>query len=682
MSLSRSAFLWCSAVAVAVAVCGSAHARVSRATVGERTAFPRPPGLESRIEFWKLIFTHYSARQVVIHDAQYVEKVYSVLDLGGAGKRRGTRAINAEKARVRAILLRLDGRGVDRSEGLGGEELRIFELFRDVNDRRRFRTAADRLRAQAGLREQFEDAVRVARRYLPRMEEIFEAEGLPAELTRLPFIESCFNVKAYSWRGAAGIWQFMPRTGRLHGLRIDRVVDERRDPLRATRAAARYLRGAYEALGTWPLAITSYNHGVKGIAKGVRTVGSRDIEALVTRYDGRGFGFAGRNFYVEFLAAVEIERETERYFGPIEIEPLPHTEELLLVRSLGLTEVARAAGVSREELVSHNPALGSQVVRGRARVPRGYRVRLPAESRAEFEGQMAKLKAAPAEEPPADAPGVHRVRRGETLWDIARRYGTSVEALLDANEIADARRVMPGRRLRIPEREGTPRLAASARGGGDGDAAAVVVARADRGARAHRVRRGQTLSHIARRYGTSVEALLAHNGIPDARKVRAGQVVRIPTGNGDGHVHDAVATVSLESSAARSVAVPAIDSMASDGGSSGGDASDAVSVPGMVAAKGHGDDVDPGYINHRVRRGQTLSHIARKYGTSVGVLKRYNGIRDARRVRAGQMIKVPRRSPQGDPEDATAEQGSRDGWVWQSGTRGPMLATCRGHCAL
>jgi membrane-bound lytic murein transglycosylase D len=114
-------------------------------------------------------------------------------------------------------------------------------------------------------------------------------QGLPVELTRLPLIESGFELHARSHVGAAGIWQFMPRTGRLF-MRVDTLVDERRDPIAATRGAARFLRRLHDRLGTWPLAITAYNHGPTGVARAVRGLGTRDIGTIVSRYDGPAFG--------------------------------------------------------------------------------------------------------------------------------------------------------------------------------------------------------------------------------------------------------------------------------------------------------------------------------------------------------------------------------------------------------
>src|SRR5262249_35277956 len=172
-----------------------------------------------------------------------------------------------EVERLRATLLRLHALG-PHPESLGAEERRIYDLFADDPAPDRFLGAADekRLHSQRGLRERFAEGIRVSRRYLPEMERIFRDEGLPVELTRLPLIESCFNLHANSKVGAAGIWQFMPATGR-HFMRVDNLVDERRDPLASTRGAAEFLARVHDNLGSWPLAITAYNHGPEGVAR-------------------------------------------------------------------------------------------------------------------------------------------------------------------------------------------------------------------------------------------------------------------------------------------------------------------------------------------------------------------------------------------------------------------------------
>jgi membrane-bound lytic murein transglycosylase D len=564
--------------------------------------FPRPPGLEARIAFWKLVFTRYEDTDLIIHDSMHVQKIYTVLDLSGASPKQVASVTTAEKQRIRALLLQLDARGSDLArESLGESERMIFELFRDVDEPRKFRAAAERIRGQAGLREQFAEGIRGSRRYLPEMEAIFRRAGLPVEITRLPLIESCFNLRAYSWKGAAGIWQFMQRTGRLHGLQIDRLVDERRDPLRATAAAARYLTVAYAELGAWPLAITAYNHGSAGIARGVRAVGTTDIVTLVEEYNGRTFGFAGQNFYAEFLAAVEVDREPERYFGALAYDTPRESEDVLLQHTVGIAQAADAVGLSRDVLAEYNPALSPRILKGDAAVPRGYRMRVPAGRGEVLEVAMAALA---AQRPQQIAQGeVHRVRRGETLAQIARTHGMTVADLMAYNDIDNARRLRVGQLLKLP---------------GSATSPPVVVARATPQRQAsvrHRIRRGETLQVIARHYGTTVAALKRENGIRDARRIRENQIIKVP---------------GRKKAVAERVEVAA------------------ATIPAAI-----------GTGQHRVQRGETLDRIASAYGTTADALKQENGIGDPRRIKAGQVLRVPRADA--GQRGAAATQGRGNG---------------------
>ena len=561
--------------------------------------FPRSPAIARRISFWTRIFTEYSEGQIVAHDVRDLDKVYGVLDAGSASKKQIKVLTEVERTRISSILHRLHERG-DNPAGLSPEERKIYELWQDVDDVDKFSAAADRIHFQSGLRNRIAGGIRVSRRHLPHMERIFRDEGIPAELTRLPLIESCFEVRAYSYKGAAGIWQFMPVTGRVNGLRVDTLIDERRDPILATRAAARYLAGSYRQLGSWPLAITAYNHGTAGIARAVRQTGSSDIADVIERYGGPAFGFAGENFYAEFLAALDVDSHPERHFGEMPFDEPEETELIPMPHSVGLTTAARAAGVSREELAALNPSLGKRIVTGGADVPRGYKLRFPADAKANFGSEPAVVLAAAQADHSASA-DTHPVERGEALSHIAERSGPGVSDIEQHNGIHDARGLRAGQVIKAPSRDKAGIITASVRpskAGPDkrklgsqraGSTSSAETADAIR----HRVSQGQTLSHIAKKYGTSVSTLKRHNGIGNARQLRAGQLIKVPGGDGG----QLVASVSPSQSA--------------------------------------------GYIRHRVSRGQTLSHIAKKYGTSVSTLKRHNGIRDARRLRARQVIRIP-----------------------------------------
>ena len=439
---------------------GPVVARAQTQPASSRTSeFSTPPGLRTQVDFWKSIFATYSTQQVVIHDSLHLDVVYAVLDfrpLAAAGMsdveidQIKHRTIDSELARIRGILTRLHQLG-PHPQGLSAEEQHVFTLFRRVKGSQRFLDAAapDRLRTQSGLRERFARGIEIGARYWPEIERIFREEGVPRELTRLPLVESCFNVRAYSKAGAAGVWQFMPATGRRF-MRVDHVVDERRDPIIAARAAARYLRADYEALGAWPLAITAYNHGRGGIARAVSTVGSTDIVDIVQQYNGPAFKFASRNFYAEFLAAVDVERQSARYFGDLNYDRPVTATTVRVPDYVKLNTLARCAGTSVDTLASLNPALMSEVVDGKLRVPRGYSLRLPAGQESHFHRQYAALSTYEKAAGQDRTYVVHRVRRGQTLVAIARRYGTTVQAIRKRNNLKGRSTIRAGQELRIP----------------------------------------------------------------------------------------------------------------------------------------------------------------------------------------------------------------------------------------
>ena len=360
--------------------------------------FPTPKALRPQVDFWKKVFSVYSRYQVVIHDSETMQ-IYRVLDFRRLrdDEELDEATVNQirqdqtklEMAQIRSTLTKLQGcvDGLENCDTLDPEEKKIWSLFKDNPDVDRFRAAAseDRLRTQTGVRERFREGVQNSRRYIKAMEDIFEREGVPVELTRLPLVESSFNLKATSKVGAAGIWQFMPSTGRLYDMRVSDAIDERRDPLIATEAAARFLKANYDRLGAWPLAITAYNHGPGGVAEAVNTVGSRDIGDIVRSYRWKNFGFASRNFYTEFLAALDIERNHAKHFGTIEMAAPIAYDEVAVESSLSLSRAAELAGTDIDEVRALNPALGSTIRNGSSPVPPGYQLHLPTGTQSTFQ---------------------------------------------------------------------------------------------------------------------------------------------------------------------------------------------------------------------------------------------------------------------------------------------------------
>lgn len=246
-------------------------------------AFAIPEGMEKKVQFWVDIYSKYTTNQGVLHDAEDVEIVYEVVDLSDykSDRQKQRRMDQAKKE----VALRLS------------------------------KEEKDRLRFQLGQKDRMQDAIFYSGRYLEDMEKIFAEAGLPIELTRLAFVESSFNIMARSKVGASGIWQIMPYTARPYRM-ISPMVDKRNHPLEATRFAARLLRSNFNMLESWPLAVTGYNHGPTGVMKMTRSYKTRDLNELIENVKSRrSFGFASRNFYACFLAALEVERNAGKYFG-------------------------------------------------------------------------------------------------------------------------------------------------------------------------------------------------------------------------------------------------------------------------------------------------------------------------------------------------------------------------------
>ncbi len=494
--------------------------------------FAIPAGLEPAVEFWKAIFLDYGSNQLVFFDPNDMSKIHQVVEVG---ERAGSRQV------VRSVRARLMRRGIP----------------------------SHRIKAQRGIRERFAAGVRRSGRYMAHMRKIFSARGLPVELVYLPLVESSFRNDARSFRGAVGMWQFMPSTGRRY-LRVTRLLDERKDPMEATRAAARLLQENYRQLGTWPLAVTAYNHGRAGMRRAVRKLGTRDLVTIIRRYRGRTFKFASKNFYAEFLAAVHVMRDIERHLPNVRFDQLVRLDEISLTKRVSVASLLRRSRVSRAELLTWNPALS----RHATWIPAGYRLKAPELQGRRFRkalagigpfpyhvvsrgdtlselaraygtsaraiqsinglrsahrlrvGQRLEIPGKPVnsssvkqrpvrvvEQPRTNKGSYHVVRRGDTLWDIARLHGTSIRAIQSANTLASVRRLLPGQRLTIP---------------GDSSPSRSVKRRATKRRVYHRVRRGETLSTIADRYRVSLAALQRANAIRNRHRIRAGQRLRIP----------------------------------------------------------------------------------------------------------------------------------------------------------
>ena len=283
---------------------------------GAATADPfvHPPELETDVRFWIRVYTEVTTDQGLLHDDWNLGLVYEVLRFDPADSpAQRERRVAQSKARYADLLRRF---AAGATENLTAHERRILHAFGEKATPAQFRDAIERIRFQLGQADRFHDGLIRAQAYEANISRVLAQRGVPAEIGALPHVESSFNPAAYSRVGAAGLWQFMPSTARRY-MRVDSLVDERLDPYSATEAAANLMLYNYRLLGTWPLAVTAYNHGPGGLRRAQDELATSNIAVIVKRYQGATFGFASRNFYVAFLAALEVDRNAEKYFGPM-----------------------------------------------------------------------------------------------------------------------------------------------------------------------------------------------------------------------------------------------------------------------------------------------------------------------------------------------------------------------------
>jgi peptidoglycan lytic transglycosylase D len=409
--------------------------------------FAEPAELEQDVRFWIRVYTEVTTDQGLLHDDWNLGLVYEVLrfDPAASPSQRERRVAEA-KTRYAGLLRRFAAGSTDN---LTAHERRILHAFGDKATPSDFRDAIERIRFQLGQADRFHEGLIRAAVWEKQIARTLAQHGVPAEIAALPHVESSFNLAAYSKVGAAGLWQFMPGTAKRF-MRVDSVVDERLDPYSATEAAANLMLYNYRLLGSWPLAVTAYNHGPGGLRRAQDELGTSDIAVIVKRYQGATFGFASRNFYVAFLAALEVDRNADKYFGPITRLPDTDSTPVELPDYVPVAALAKAFKVDLGALRVLNPALRPPIWNGSRFVPRGYALRLPGTP------PQAEIAAAWDRLPPTQRyvaqrnDGSHKMRRNETLAGIAAASGVSLNRLLAANGWNAGHVAAKGDSVRIP----------------------------------------------------------------------------------------------------------------------------------------------------------------------------------------------------------------------------------------
>ncbi|MBI5267298.1 MAG: LysM peptidoglycan-binding domain-containing protein [candidate division Zixibacteria bacterium] len=435
---------------------------------------------------------------------------------------------------------------------------------------------------QTGAREAFTRFLTRSKKYTPMMKQILKQYGLPEDLIYLCMVESGFNPHAYSWARAMGLWQFMAATGRMYGLNRNWWLDERKDPIKATHAAARYLRDLYNDFGNWELAMASYNGGPGRVHRTMKSMRTEDFWKLKLKKQTM-------DYVPLIMAAAIIGKNPAKYgFHVSDFEPEIVWDEVTIDKPLELSAIAKSLDCSVEELQILNPELLRKYTPPNTN---DYVLKVPRGQREKF---LAVYDDLPS---PAEATWVrHTVKKGESVGSIASRYGVSQYAILEANNLKKSTKIRAGRELIVPvpndkefasQKERTNREYASK-------------------GNLYTVRNGDNLWNIAQGFKTSVDAIRRINYMDASARIYVGQKLKIPGNNRNGKDVD------------ERPVLAATDNASATKSSSKND--------------GNG--------KHTVRSGDTIWEVARKYGTSASKIREWNGLNSNSRIYPGQSLIV------------------------------------------
>ncbi len=583
MNISRRTTLLALGLAVTLGIVAPqvarAHHLLPPHTLECSADFPCHAELEPRIHFWIEVFRSWDAKTAILHDPDHPQRVYAVFDSGHGCHRAARAEVTSKREQVRRSLRAVAAKLESGQSPSGADERHLAALFA-ANDPAEIRAAAENIRCQSGVRDQFVSGLRRYNHYRPMVEKVLAENDLPREIRYLPFVESSYNPAAYSKAGAAGIWQIMPTTARVLGLELNATLDERFDPEAATRAAAEYLKRADRILTSAardirpnitraqinPFIITSYNYGVNGMRRAIRQVDA-DFLAVLAEYKSPAFQIAVKNFYASFLAARHVADNAERYFGVLPTAAGERHHIVVLQQPTSIARIKTVFGLDESQLRPLNGALTRFVWRGWRLIPAGYRLRLP---QREDDWRIARTTLISLEPERVISGGDHyTVRRGDTACGIARAVQVNCSELILANRLGRRALIRPGQKLLIPGK-------------------LVVAPSSAGGVRIYRVRRGDTACGIAERFGVNCRQLISHNRLGRAGKIYAGQKLSIPGG----------------------------------------------------ATFGSGGDLDSAG-RYTVRRGDTACAIAERFGVGCRLLIGHNRLGRTAKIYAGQKLSIP-----------------------------------------
>jgi len=404
--------------------------------------------------------------------------------------------------------------------------------------------------------------------YMPLLKNLLASEGIPTDLAYLPLIESGYNPNAVSHASAVGMWQFIHSTGKIYGLKIDNWQDERRNVEKATLAASDYLQDLYDEFGSWELALAGYNCGEVRVRRTIVLANSNDyweISKLLPRET--------RNYVPKYMAALIIAKNPRKYgFPETKYDDSPKFVKVSVPPEKSLNDIAKLTGYNPEKLREHNPSLISGIT------PPGkdHEINIEKDYYEHFEDKKDELASLKNVKPRTTTYKTYRVRNGDNLWLIARKFGVSVNSIKKNNRLK-SNMIKPGQRLRIKKTRYFKSSSANTYIASKSTTSKKNAAKTSTSRQYYTVKQGDTIGEIAEKFGVGLSVLKRHNGIRSSN-IRAGQKLKIP--------------------------------------------------PGSKKT-----------INYNIKNGDTLSEIADRYRVSVNELKEWNNLRTTK-LTVGKKLKI------------------------------------------
>lgn len=428
--------------------------------------FPYPDDLRADILFWERVYGRIDSQSGLLHDDHRLNIVYEVINFSSPDHTERVAQVEHEREQIEDSLRALASHP---TEPATDNERRMAELWGHP-DSQTLLDAAEHVRFQLGQADKTREGLQRAMTFKSAIQRTLSEQGVPPELWVLPLVESSFNVHAYSKVGAAGVWQLMPSVVG-HQLRIDSLIDERFDPVRASLVAAQLLANNRRVLGNWPLAITAYNHGLNGTLHGRQDVGTDNITVLLRQYHGTGFGFASRNFYPAFCAVLDIASHPSDYYLNLPTKVAMDLSAQALVKPALASQLAAQWHISVDSLRELNPALSKAIWSDKQAIPSGVSVWLPKTalvvtssdspagnatvvSSASLSPSGASVVAGNARaKTVATVSGnkSHLVVAGDSLMGIAQQEHIPIATLLALNHLKIKDTILPGQRLIVAQ---------------------------------------------------------------------------------------------------------------------------------------------------------------------------------------------------------------------------------------